>query len=42
LKPKQWIKTLALEAETAVNLLPNADQDPIRYQVAKTIEKQAE
>jgi hypothetical protein len=42
LKPKQWIKTLALEAETAINLLPTTDHNPIRYQLAKTIEKLAD
>jgi hypothetical protein len=36
---KQWIKTLAIEAETAVHLLPHPDQHPIRYQVAKTLDK---
>jgi hypothetical protein len=39
--PRFWIKTLSLEAETAINILPTPDQDPIRYQVARTIEKLA-
>jgi hypothetical protein len=38
-KPKQWIHTLAMEAETAVTLLPALDQDPIRYQVARNLER---
>jgi hypothetical protein len=37
--PKQWIKNLGMEAETAVNLLPHTDRNPIRYQIAKAIEK---
>jgi hypothetical protein len=38
-KPKHWIKTLALEAEVAVSLLPTIDKEPIRYQIAKRIDK---
>ena len=37
-KHKDLIKNLALEAETAINLLPPIDQEPIRYQVAKNIQ----
>ena len=37
-KQKRWITTLALEAETAISLLPTLDQDPIRYQVNKNIQ----
>ena len=37
-KQKRWIATLALEAETAISLLPTFDQDPIRYQVNKNIQ----
>jgi hypothetical protein len=39
--PKQQLRTLAIEAETAVNLLPTPDQDPIRYIIAKTLDKLA-
>jgi hypothetical protein len=38
-KPKHWIQTLALEAETAINYLPTVEQDHVRWQVAKTINK---
>ena len=38
-KHKQWITNLALEAETAVNLLPPIDQEHIRYQVTKNIQE---
>ena len=38
-KPKNWITALALEAETAINQLPPPEQDPIRYQVTKNIQK---
>lgn len=34
-KPLHWINKLALEAETAVQLIPKHNQDIIRYQVAK-------
>jgi hypothetical protein len=37
--PKQWIKTLAIEAETALTLLPQVDRSPIRYQISKAIDK---
>ena len=37
-KQKRWITSLALEAETAISLLPPLDQDPIRYQVNKNIQ----
>ena len=37
-KQKRWITTLALEAETAISLLPALDQDPIRYLVNKNIQ----
>ena len=36
-KNKEWIKTLALEAEAAVNKLPVVEQDHIRFQVAHNI-----
>jgi hypothetical protein len=36
-KHKNWIATLALEAETAVSYLPTAEQDYARYQVAHNI-----
>ena len=38
-KPKQWITTLALEAETAISYLPPGEQEPIRYQVNKQIQR---
>jgi hypothetical protein len=38
-QPKQQIKILAIEAETAINLLPVPDQDPVRYLIAKTLDK---
>ena len=37
-KPRQWITTLTLEAETAISALPPSDQDPIRYLVNKQIQ----
>jgi hypothetical protein len=37
-KHKQWITTLALEAETATCQLPLPEQEPIRYQVNKNIQ----
>jgi hypothetical protein len=36
---KSWLTTLALEAETAITHLPNADRDYYRKQVADRIEK---
>jgi hypothetical protein len=36
-KHKNWIQTLALEAETAISKLAFTDQDSIRYQVAHNI-----
>ena len=36
-KDKNCVKTLALEAETALSYLPTAEQDWIRYQVAHKI-----
>ena len=36
-KCEHWISNLALEAETAVTLLPPGEQDYIRHQVAKNI-----
>jgi hypothetical protein len=38
-KHKNWIKTLALEAETAITLLPIYEQDHIRHQVAYNIKR---
>jgi hypothetical protein len=38
-KHKNWIKTLALEAETAVTQLPIFEQDYICYQVAHNIKQ---
>ena len=37
-KKKDWIKTLALEAETAVNKLPEIDREYYRWQVANKID----
>jgi hypothetical protein len=36
-KRKNWIKTLAFEAETAINKLPELDRDHYRWQVANKI-----
>ena len=36
-KQNDWIKTLALEAETAITKLPVMEQDYIRFQVAHNI-----
>jgi hypothetical protein len=41
LKPKQWIQTLAIEAETTINLPPIPDQDPLRYQTARNLSRLA-
>jgi predicted O-linked N-acetylglucosamine transferase (SPINDLY family) len=38
-KRKNWIKTLSLEAETAISLLPTQEQDHIRFQVAHNIKQ---
>ena len=38
-KRKNWIRTLSMEAECAVNLLPYEEQDYVRHRVAKQIEK---
>ena len=39
IKPKNWIKTIALEAETANQSLPIEERNPIRYLVAKSLDK---
>jgi hypothetical protein len=36
-KPRGWITTLVLEAETAISQLPNTEQEYIRYQAAYNI-----
>ena len=36
-KPKRWINNLAFEAETAITLLPQSEQDYTRHQVAKNL-----
>ena len=36
---KNWISAFALEAETAINQLPPAEQDPITFQVTKNTQK---
>ena len=36
-KQKNWIKTLTLEAESAITQLPTHEQDHIRYQVAHNV-----
>ena len=38
-KTKNWIKTLALEAEIAINQLSIFEQDYIYYQVAHSIKR---
>jgi hypothetical protein len=38
-KPKNWLTNLALEAETAVSLLPTADRDMYRKQVSDHLQK---
>jgi hypothetical protein len=38
-KPKQWLKTLAIEAETAISLIPAPDQEAIQYLIAQNLEK---
>ena len=38
-KQKQWVSNLAMEAETAITLLPTGEQDYIRHQVSKNISK---
>jgi hypothetical protein len=37
-KRKQWITTLALEAETAISQLPLPEQEPVKYQVNRNIQ----
>ena len=36
---KNWIRTLALKAETATNQLPTFEQEHVRYQVAHYIKR---
>jgi len=38
-KHKYWIRNLALEAESAITLLPPEEQNYMHYQVAKHIKK---
>ena len=38
-KHKDWITTVALKAETAINQLPILDQEHIRHQVATNLKK---
>jgi len=38
-KNKHWLSTLALEAETAISLLPSHEQEYLRYQVAQNLQK---
>jgi hypothetical protein len=38
-KPKTWIKTLAMEADTAIRTLPEKDKAYVRQLVAKDIQK---
>ena len=38
-KNKYWIRKLALEAENSITLLPIEEQDYMRYQVAKQIQR---
>jgi hypothetical protein len=37
-KPKNWIKNLALEAETALTYLPYTEQEGLRFQIARNIQ----
>ena len=36
-RPKEWIKSLALEAETAITFLPTREQDLLRHKIGKNI-----
>jgi hypothetical protein len=36
-KPKNWVNTLAIEAEAAITLLPTQHQEPIRYMAAQNL-----
>jgi hypothetical protein len=38
-KQKNWIQTLAIEADSAVNLLPVNEQNYMRHHIAKNIQK---
>ena len=38
-KRKNWIKTLALEAETTVSYLPHTEREYLRYQIAHNIKQ---
>jgi hypothetical protein len=38
LKPKNWIKNLALEAETALTYLPYTEQEGLRFQIARNLQ----
>jgi hypothetical protein len=38
-KHKNWITTLAFEAEAAIDLIPPSEQEPVRYQVTNNIHK---
>jgi hypothetical protein len=38
LRPKNWIKNLALEAETAITHLPYTEQEGLRFQSARNIQ----
>ena len=38
-KGKNWLSTLALEAETAISLLPSHEQEYLRYQVSQNLQK---
>jgi hypothetical protein len=37
IQPKNWLTTLAMEAEIAVRLLPIQEQDSFRWRVAENI-----
>ena len=37
-KPKNWIKNLALEAETALTYLPYTEQEGQRFQIARNLQ----
>jgi hypothetical protein len=38
-KHEHWFTDLAVEAETAINLLPPTDQEHVRYKVTKNIQQ---
>jgi hypothetical protein len=41
IKPKQCLQKHAMEAETAISLLPPPEQNPVRYLISKNLESLA-